>query len=103
MIRALTLCLLLTPTFASAQSEPDMTVARMAAIVLALDPDAEPTASGFEMTIDDVPVLVIVDMGANRMRAMVPIRLAEDMPAAELTRVMQANFDSALDLSLIHI
>ena len=97
MIRALTLCLLLTPTFASAQSEPDMTVARMAAIVLALDPDAEPTVSGFEMTIDDVPVLVIVDMGANRMRAMVPIRLAEGMTAEELARVMQANFDTALD------
>ena len=97
MIRALTLCLLLSPVLAAAQSEPDMTVARMAEIVLALDPEAEPTSSGFEMTIDDVPVLVIVDMAANRMRAMVPIRLAEDMPAAELTRVMQANFDSALD------
>jgi len=78
MIRVLTFCLLLAPTFAAAQSEPDMTLARMGAIVLALDPEAEPTQSGFEMTIDDVPVLVIVDVGANRMRAMV-------------------NFDSALD------
>ena len=97
MIRALTLCLMLSPVAALAQSDTDMTPIRMAAIVLALDPDAQPTPSGFEMTIDDVPVLVIVDATANRMRAMVPIRLAEGMTTAELTRVMQANFDSALD------
>lgn len=97
MIRIFAFCLLILPTWAAAQPEPDMTADRMAAIVLALDPDAAPTPSGFEMTIDDVPVLVIVDIGANRMRAMVPIRLAADMTADELTRVMQANFDSALD------
>lgn len=97
MIRVVTFCLMLLPISALAQSEPPMTPERVAQIALALDPDARPTPSGFEMTIDDVPVLVIVDAAANRMRAMVPIRLAEDMTADELTRVMQANFDSALD------
>jgi len=97
MLRSLILCLLLLPAMANAQAEPPMTPERVAQIALALDPDARPTPNGFEMTIDNVPVLVIVDAAANRMRAMVPIRLAEDMSAEELTRVMQANFDSALD------
>ena len=95
MIRILSLCLILLP--ATLRADPAMTPSRMAEIVLALDPDAQPTSTGFEMTIDDVPVLIIVDVTANRMRAMVPIRLADNITAEELTRVMQANFDSALD------
>jgi len=71
--------------------------ARMAEIVLALDENARPSGNGFEFTIDDVPVLIITDVAANRMRAMVPIASAEGMTPEELRRAMQANFDSALD------
>lgn len=49
------------------------------------------------MTIENVPVLIVADIVANRMRAMVPIRLAEGMTSEELERVLQANFDTALD------
>ena len=78
-------------------AEPHMTLPRMAEIVLALAPEAEATGGGFLLTIDDVPVLIITDTAANRVRAMVPIRAAEGMTANEIQRVMQANFDSALD------
>ncbi len=80
-----------------ATGEPPMTLERMAQIVLALDPDAKQTGPAFEMSVDDVPILIITDPRADRMRAMVPIRLAEDIDAAEWQRLMQANFDSALD------
>lgn len=98
MIQKLALIAFLLPASLQAQeAEPHMTLDRMGQIVLALDPEAEFTGSGFGLTIDDIPVLIVTDPRANRMRAMVPIRSAEGMTAEEMQRVMQANFDSALD------
>ncbi len=98
MIRILVFFAVLLPASIQAQeAEPHMTLPRMAQIVLALDPDAQLAGAGFSLTIDDIPVLIVTDVGANRMRAMVPIRSAETMTAEEMQRVMQANFDSALD------
>ena len=78
-------------------AEPSMTAARLSAILLRLDPEARPVGNGIEMTVDDLPVLVIVDARADRMRAMVPVRGADGMSEDEMLRVLQANFDSALD------
>lgn len=98
MIRTLTLLAVLWPATLTAQdAEPHMTFDRMAQIVQALDPEAKLTGAGFLLTVEDVPVLIVTDEHANRMRAMVPIRSAEVMSADEWQRVMQANFDSALD------
>ncbi len=98
MIRILALVVLLLPVAAPAQeAEPHMTLPRMAEIVLALDPEARTTGNSFEFQIDDIPVLIVFDIRANRMRAMVPIRSADGMTPEEMQRVMQANFDSALD------
>ncbi|GGX51632.1 hypothetical protein GCM10007385_20330 [Tateyamaria omphalii] len=81
----------------SAPLEPPMTVMRMAEIIRAIDPDAQPAGNAIQFSIDDIPVVVIADPVADRMRAMVPIRSAEGLSADELMRLMQANFDSALD------
>ncbi|WP_341368657.1 hypothetical protein [Yoonia sp. BS5-3] len=98
MIRILALIAILFPISLPAQeAEPHMTLPRMAEIVQALDPDARIAGAGFEFSIDDIPVLIVTDVRANRMRAMVPIRSAEGMTPEEMLRVMQANFDSALD------
>lgn len=98
MLRALTLALALSTTPLIAQeAEPHMTLGRMAEIVQALDENARVNPNGMEFTIDDVPVLIVADARANRMRAMVPIASASSMTPEELMRVMQANFDSALD------
>ncbi|MEM9786553.1 MAG: hypothetical protein AAFY14_13500 [Pseudomonadota bacterium] len=98
MIRIFALIALLTPLSVTAQeAEPHMTLPRMAEIVLALDPEARTASNSFEFQIDDIPVLIVFDVRANRMRAMVPIRSAEGMTLEEMQRVMQANFDSALD------
>ena len=86
------LALLLLATPASA-----LTVAEMQALLTRLDPEAEHAGPATRLTVEDVPVLVISDPGADRMRAMVPIRSAEGLDADELRRLMQANFDSALD------
>ena len=49
------------------------------------------------LTIEDVPVFVIMDPFADRMRAMVSIRSLEGLDGDDLYRVLQANFDTALD------
>ena len=93
---ALAALMLATPALAQ-EAEPPMTPSRLAQIALALDPDAEPAGSGISLTINDVPVLIVMDVVADRMRAMVPIRSAATMTEEEMARVMQANFDTALD------
>lgn len=79
------------------QAEGPMTVDRLVQVLVALDPETRPSGNGFELTIEDIPVLVIVDPISDRMRAMVSIRDAADMTEEEVRRVMQANFDTALD------
>lgn len=74
-----------------------MTLARLTEIVQGLDAGAEVAGRALRMTIDDIPVTIVTDPGADRMRAMVPIRSAEGMAPEEMLRVMQANFDTALD------
>ncbi len=82
---------------AGPEAEGPMTMARLGEIVLALDPDARAQGPAIEFTLDDIPVIVIADARADRMRAMVPIASADGLSAADLMRMMQANFDSALD------
>lgn len=84
------------------RSEPDavaapMTLDRLAQILVTLDPETQRTGARFALTLADVPVLVVTDPLADRMRAMVPIRATQDMTSEELLRVLQANFDTALD------
>lgn len=80
-----------------ATREPDMTLPRLAEILVAIDDDARLNGNVMELTIDDVPVLIVADPIADRMRAMVPIRAADGLDPDELMRLMQANFDTALD------
>ncbi|WP_299402961.1 hypothetical protein [uncultured Roseobacter sp.] len=77
--------------------EPPMTLERLAEIILVIDAEAQLRGAAIEFTVQDIPVVVIADPRADRMRAMVPIRSAEGLNAEELMRLMQANFDSALD------
>ncbi len=95
---ALVLALTLTGPVLSREAEPPMTLQRLADIIVAIDPEARVSGAGFfELTLSDVPVMVVTDPAADRMRAMVPIRSAEGLDPADLLRMMQANFDSALD------
>lgn len=77
--------------------EPDMTLERMASILTALDENAVVEPRGISLTVASVPVTVIVDVAANRMRILVPISSVEGLDEGALLRLMQANFDTALD------
>ncbi len=51
----------------------------------------------WEFSVSDVPVRVITDEKADRMRVLVPVENANTLSSDLLQRLMQANFDSALD------
>ena len=80
-----------------ARAEELMTIPRLEEIVRAVDPDADITPNAMALTIEDIPVIVVHDASNDRMRAMTAIRSAANIPADELMRMMQANFDAALD------
>jgi hypothetical protein len=77
--------------------EPAMNPERLDAIIRALDPEAQGNGTAWQFTIDGVQVLIVIDARADRMRAITPVARAEDVTPAQMTRMMQANFDSALD------
>jgi hypothetical protein len=65
--------------------------------IRALDPEAQTNGTAWQLSVKDVTVLIVTDEAADRMRAITPARRAEEITPAEMTRLMQANFDSALE------
>jgi len=86
-----------SPTELDQPVEPEMSLSRMSEILLALDPRATTNDSSFMITIEGVQLFIITDTSNDRMRVMTPIRPREEITSSEMTRMMQANFDSALD------
>ncbi len=75
-----------------------MTLDNMDAIIKRLDPETETVRKGiWRLKVETVPVIIITDEKNNRMRIMVGVKSAKEMTPEELIRIMQANFDSALD------
>lgn len=107
MLRALALILLTVPMAApvyaqdtappQVEVEAPMTLPRMAAILLAIDENATVEPGGITLSVANIPVTVVVDPRANRMRVLVPISSASGLSEDDLLRLMQANFDTALD------
>lgn len=83
-----------------APGEP-MTVDRLEALIRIFDPEAERTINAFSFTmpIQDLAltVQVITDPAADRMRIVIPLVLEGTLTQDRVKRIMQANFDSALD------
>ncbi len=62
-----------------------------------IDETIEREGNTWQFQIDETQILVVTDPLAERMRIMVPIIEAETLNTEILERLMQANFDSALD------
>lgn len=81
----------------NAVQSSDMTLERMVEIVRTIDPSAEVRGPAMRLMISDVAVTVISDPKNNRMRAFVAIQSLDGVNQQLLYRLLQANFDSALD------
>jgi len=62
-----------------------------------IDPLAEFAVSGASFRVNQVPVTLVYDINADRMRLMSPILEVGDVEPEIMIRLMQANFESALD------
>ncbi|WP_224813605.1 hypothetical protein [Hasllibacter sp. MH4015] len=85
------------PEVPQIEVEPPMTMARLGAIMTLIDEAAVVEPGGISLTVANVPVTIIGDPRANRMRILVPISSAAGLTEAEMLRILQANFDTALD------
>lgn len=74
-----------------------MTVSRLSQMILRIDRKAKRDGNLWELKVRKVPVTVIADPAADRMRIVVGIVEADKLTPKLMTRVMQANFDTALD------
>ncbi|MFK8017012.1 MAG: type III secretion system chaperone [Gammaproteobacteria bacterium] len=79
------------------QVAPGMTVERLTAIIALIDEDLRVEGNVVEFAVEGYALVMVFDVAANRMRLMSPIAKTEELPEGELLRLMQANFDSALD------
>ena len=74
-----------------------MSNARLDQLISRIDPDAEGNAGRWRIIYDKLELFVMTDEKADRMRIMTPIDKAEGLEKEALVRMMQANFDAALD------
>ena len=81
------------------KSAVQMTIDRLHQLIEAIDPDVkrQDGSSVWRMTVAETDVSVIADPTNDRMRIVVGITRAKDIPAKAIYRMMQANFDTALD------
>ena len=74
-----------------------MTAERLGELVRAVDEEAVQQGPAWSLSVDGLDAIVVYDTAADRMRIMIPIIEAGELEAERLLRLMQANFDSALD------
>ncbi len=66
-------------------------------VIGALDGEAERNGNNWQFTVEERMLIVVTDASAGRMRIITPIAEASALPPQALERLMQANFDTALD------
>lgn len=89
------------PAFVERAPGEPMTVERLETIIRIFDPEAERNLNSFsfKMPVQDMElnIQVITDPAAGRMRIVIPIVMETSLGPERIKRIMQANFDSALD------
>ena len=89
--------LFFTVSAVQAQDPKPMTNQRLGELISRVDENAEGRPGFWSLTVENVSVQVVTDENADRMRIVSPILKTENLKEQTLYRLMQANFDSALD------
>lgn len=66
-------------------------------VVTMIDENASITGNGATFEVDGTPVTLVFDVNADRMRLFTRVASSDGLSGAQLKRLMQANFDTALD------
>ncbi|MDH3980742.1 MAG: type III secretion system chaperone [Gammaproteobacteria bacterium] len=85
---------------ATDESEPtvrDMDNQRLQELIERVADDIEGRPGYWQFDLEGFQTIVITDEDADRMRIIVPVATMEEVDSDRLHRIMQANFDSALD------
>ena len=86
------------PALAEGDVPTQMNNARLDQLIRHLDENTNGQLGNWSFTIENVGLQVITDEDANRMRIIAPIIKASVLDKKQLYRLMQANFDTALDV-----
>ena len=74
-----------------------MTNVYLGQLIRRIDKNAQGDDGHWQFKVEDVTVTVLTDEKADRMRIIAPIAKAASLNKEMMKRLMQANFDSALD------
>lgn len=74
-----------------------MSNARLDELIRRIDPGARGGPGFWQLTVQERTVLVVTDERADRMRVITPVAASDTLEPGRLVRLLQANFDSALD------
>ena len=90
--------ILIAPAMAQAQSAFDkMTNEKMQKILYREVQDLEGTMGRWQFNFQDRPLMILTDENANRMRIMSPVVEASELQDGQEKKMLEANFDRALD------
>jgi hypothetical protein len=78
-------------------AEPGMNNERLGALILRIDENAEGQPGFWRATVAGRAITVITDDNADRMRIISPVARADSLEHELMFRLLQANFDTALD------
>ena len=78
-------------------NQTSMNNARLHSLIMRIDKTAQGKEGYWKFIIEGREVTVLTDERADRMRIIVPITPSKNLDRDRLHRIMQANFDSALD------
>jgi hypothetical protein len=81
----------------SAASDREMDNQRLQSLIEHVAGEVEGTPGFWQFDLEGFQTTVITDEDADRMRIIVPVAAMEEVDQDRLYRMMQANFDSALD------
>jgi hypothetical protein len=85
------------PDESPAAANVPMTLDRIDELVRRIDADAVRNGNSWQFNYRNMPIFVIGDDKADRIRIMSPVANAAILSEGQLLRLMQANFESALD------
>lgn len=89
--------LVAVPALEEDEAPAGMTRERMGELLARVDPEVKGEGGFWQLHVEGAPVTIVTDADADRMRILVPVIRVSELHDDELQRLMQANFDSALD------